>query len=85
MTAQSDKQPAVNPEQDAELTRHRQAGWTIEPRERWANGEISVEGTEPDGGAFYGRVTVAGAVIVEADESDLAEARVRWAVANGQQ
>jgi hypothetical protein len=85
MSAPDDKRPMVGPEQEAELTRRRQAGWRIEPRERWADGEISVEGTEPGGGAFYGRVTVAGALIVEADEDDLAEAAARWAVATGQQ
>lgn len=85
MSTTGGQRPTVNPEQDAEIARRRQAGWTIQPRELWANGEISVEGTEPSGGPFYGRVTLAGELIVEANEDDVAEASARWAVATGQQ
>jgi hypothetical protein len=85
MSATGGQRPTVNREQDASMARRRQVGWTIQPRERWANGEISIEGTEPSGGPFYGRVTVAGELIVEANQDDLAEAAARRAVATGQQ
>ena len=76
-----DSGPDTNRAQQTEITRRRQTGWTISPGVHWDNGDLSVEGQEPDGGAFYGRITTGGELVIEVDEADLAEARARRAFA----